>query len=1512
MPLINRIEVSNFMNSRREEPWRPDWTFQTFDLKGENTAINMPNGRGKSTIVHALLAMLAYDKGLNDLRQRHFAPQSTAHYSHVRIETYILADDYSPMDLVVQAGGDVGGYPMVFGVYGNSGESGSHRLYSYRGTFEDCPIGRKERNRVTLTNNSAFLDKLAVMPGRFPASQRDETRVNWRDYVAGIFDMPSIEQQLVYQKAKGAEGSSGYFDVNSPRGRPFSEAVFYERLAPELLVDMMGGVEEYADERGIEDTIYLKVQGIIKAKVQTAKTARDLEQTRQVLDELQRVKKKADAVVDAKSEVDKKLEMFSLEFSALKTLVVDDPVPGIPRMPPDDAPRLARSMVMQRGKWFLPDRVFERMTGEKPNVLNQRAIRHKIVSDSVEKSQVIDLNCDLKNLIEKVHPNQLYSFISARALLENTTNFIAPYTRDMALQAMEHSFKWVNEHGDTNPARLEQKNLKAEHKEVTATQNELAEKQKSLQTELDNLKDEQRQIGEQQAEYRRMSKSGLFSESELASPAETGRKVQEEFKEAENALISHQRRVSENKMLFGEWQDFVTYHGEGTDPVELANRLEQTKQEAQIALESNKKESTEANLVLSEAVTDAENKGKVVNLLSEKSQKIAALQPLVFSFRERFGDENPEGLTSKVKNELAETQGRLQVIETEQARMSDALASLQIFMECHDSDTDPKAWLDARSQERYALTADMAKLQDCLDDLMSRREDLDKAAVAPGKVAREVLQLAGDDAVPLHVAIESMKLSPDRKMRVLSLFSALLFSPVYSDVARAAAVAADLASKGVESPVFISSELTNFCLNADINFDGPIASTWLVGVRTRPVDCLLDPALVDREKDLLDGQIEATRVNINQKMDRFNVLDPESEEAITARKAREAIDKGFPSQDAAFRVEYSDLNDSLPRLIDRASDEALDSIPAVIEYRKILAGKSEDILAEELAIAKNSANLASEYSDQCKEKSDMLIKARDGLQMKFTEASVNATNIPKLKRIKLFIDADGPAFMQVAIATETELSIAKEKADVRKAFRFDLADAFVKSGDRRPLEIEHRLNEITSELKSIVEELIPNLGQQLELINDRLPQLEASVSEIDIFIRELLKKFSSMASSDFDPLAVSAERLLTHSLIEAVIPVRRANSSQDITNALLSLRDPLSEIDASSMKNDVDNAKKALGVARNQFSGEIDRVKGDSNLALNEQMRIGLEQAKDDLVELRRLIDGTQNNYDKSLVANEAARKILDDHWEKIGSWLENFTRRLPTNFDAMRSVFRPSRDSTSGEIVSAGFEIEARIADMNDVRSVLTGIVEKIERSEKSREALVDDEKLRTSYERNMRKEIREEFYRNVIIDPKIRVCIPSISRKALLLEKNMGSSGQGVAMTLLWIVKMADYVTEREIRRQNVSNAQRNRVRSMRTQFVIIDGAFSHLSDKRLINDALQSVKNTRGKFQLIITGHDPNYNNDYAYFPTYIAAREIGGNLMYADSETRRLVAPEEVGSRNGVMELASWHKLHETSA
>lgn len=43
--------------------------------------------------------------------------------------------------------------------------------------------------------------------------------------------------------------------------------------------------------------------------------------------------------------------------TALKSAVLDTPLPCIPVTPPESVPALARGMVMQGGQWFIPDRV---------------------------------------------------------------------------------------------------------------------------------------------------------------------------------------------------------------------------------------------------------------------------------------------------------------------------------------------------------------------------------------------------------------------------------------------------------------------------------------------------------------------------------------------------------------------------------------------------------------------------------------------------------------------------------------------------------------------------------------------------------------------------------------------------------------------------------------------------------------------------------------------------------------------------------------------------------------------------------------------------------------------------------------------------------------------------------------------------------------------------------------------------------------------------------------------------
>ena len=136
-------------------------------------------------------------------------------------------------------------------------------------------------------------------------------------------------------------------------------------------------------------------------------------------------------------------------------LTVDDPLPDLLRTPGPEAPELASSLVMQGDRWFVPDGVFERLTGDGVAALNERATRKGLGPIAIERTQVIDFACDSFSSIPKRGPaGRLYALDDAVALLAATENFSELHTRESATEAPHAAFEWAQQHADTNPAEL--------------------------------------------------------------------------------------------------------------------------------------------------------------------------------------------------------------------------------------------------------------------------------------------------------------------------------------------------------------------------------------------------------------------------------------------------------------------------------------------------------------------------------------------------------------------------------------------------------------------------------------------------------------------------------------------------------------------------------------------------------------------------------------------------------------------------------------------------------------------------------------------------------------------------------------------------------------------------------------------------------------------------------------------------------------------------------------------------
>jgi hypothetical protein len=462
---------------------------------------------------------------------------------------------------------------MVFGVYGNSGENGELKFYSFQGRFEDCPIAHANGFVHTFVSNNTFRSQLGGASKLFPSNRQESSDRAWQDHVQTIFDMASLHQQLKYQKLRGGEGGHGYFDVPSPPEADYSASVFYERLAPELLVEGMGELGE-EDEHGIEDTIHTKVSRLIVQKHTTEQQERMLVRAGNTLEELKKLDEARTGLNEAKRGYDAHRQTLSVEFATLKHVLIDQPIPGIPRIPDESMP-IARAMVLQDGQWFLPDRVMAKFTGESASDVNRRAQeRNGLTLGKLDRSQVIDFACHLDRQKQRGgHTSQLYSRETALALPDLITNFTREWTKQKAIDALTAAFDWAEAYGDTNPAREMRKAQEKTLSEKDAERIRLGNAFEQYGREWSDLVQQQSRIGDEQSAHREMLNCGLFTDAEMADPEATGKAVEAAYLAASGSVDRHKDRVRGLHDVHDSWESCKHEHSD-TTPAALAARIE--------------------------------------------------------------------------------------------------------------------------------------------------------------------------------------------------------------------------------------------------------------------------------------------------------------------------------------------------------------------------------------------------------------------------------------------------------------------------------------------------------------------------------------------------------------------------------------------------------------------------------------------------------------------------------------------------------------------------------------------------------------------------------------------------------------------------------------------------------------------------------------------------------------------------------------------------------------------------
>lgn len=1710
MPLIHAIEVSNFMNHSRRLPWAPDWRYERFVLGGYHAAFNMPNGRGKSTMILALFAMLTWHrKSLADIRSMHCAPPSDAAFTHYRIE--ITKRNAIQADLLMAQVGPSDGEHMVFGIYGNGGDGNSFDYYAYNGTFDDCPIAHRDSGLVTLVSKNAFVSTLQKQNGVFPASAKERRLEEWRRLVSENFDMSSLQQQLAYQLAKGAEGSSTYFDVGDRRGANYSEALFYKHLAPELLTELMGSFGEEG-EKGIEDTVYEKSRSVVVALRRARQMKRELVEAERILNTFESLNKNGEQIRDARAMVLEHRQILSTDLRALEEVLFINPVPGVPKAPGASEPRFYEHFVLQDGQWWMTDRGLAAFSGDEPKVINQRADRNNIHFSSLKKAQVIDIACDHgSGYANRVQgggkATKTYNRDAAIALISKTVNFVGEWTRERALAALSDGFRWVQSVCDTNPARHRMHEIGVRIGEHNETIEADRIKEAALLFEKGEAEKRRETFKSGENALEQMRRSGLFSQVELDDPESTGNDARAVATDAEKALDRHDAKVAALQQVHEEWLCFEAEH-QGEVPRALAERLERNAKAAEEALDDVTAKLTEARAECSrlEQVHSAAN--AALSRIEPKLSSVEALAPPAAQFESMFQGEPPGGLATRVTEEfsritklindreisLARLDGELHAIDSfekihpgiapgawlsERAEMRSSLESQRTNCErklevcrrqqetvrnhtitaegfhalfagevtegladavvettkaaraveaklrrdlariAEDDEAaarfgqrfpglSPRDWLTSRERKRREFESTRDQFTKALSELRLQRASLDQAPVAPGEIARRVTAIAGPGGRPLYAFVQSLSLPEVRENALLTLFSALLFSPVFSTQEEASAAAQKLADEKIESVVFEATPLKSFCEGADIRFDNGIARSLFIGVTTRAVECLLDPGLIEREKRLLDDQIAAAQAELDaaiagldeiaedeghvfdvqraqraleqdiprkacelrQKIDEATATLPgierrSSKEALAsiasmvalekalsvsaasgwaqvlsaighvkskadeldeqiraaneaiqalerdrdteqlARRADAAIQDKVPERAATLREALTALREKEPRLRERASPHSIAIINAAVDMQKLLEGLTLAQLREQHRQAKEHEADALHARDVAKQLMFDLEQARDTAITESRVAGEACLQAVGLQRIQAYLDDDenGLAFMKSSASLREQLVEARKQAHSRSMFDFEAAVAFVNTdGARQLAAIAHRLDQIETSLRDIADTRATLQGQVNSMTAEQAGLVEARML-IDDAIVGYRKAYREIHEMLGEPVPVSIDELETRALYSYAKDWREGVPIGELAREMRDLCEEVAGEGHTDLQNRLRQARNSLKTSQDLLEKDINILLADPSSKLPEVVRVQLEQAKTD----PQVIDGMLATSRHSYALNLESNRIATDHLTKerggLSEWLSNFTLRLPDNLKTMKKVFAPKADARTG-VQHAGFEIDATTIDTEGMKSLIEEVismVEEIESSEQLQNTVSEDalNKIRIG----QRERIRETFYRRVVIKPRIRLVLPAMSSRALEMQPNMASSGQGVAITFLWIRKLAEFVNEREIRRETVDSAKRKRIRDKMTSFTILDGAFSHLSDKKLIDSTLSGIEESIGSFQLIITGHEPSYENDFKRFPAFIVAREMTGHYMRSFSYHHE-ISKTDVNGQSG---MATFHAI-----
>jgi hypothetical protein len=1519
MSLINRVAVSNFsnLNGATARDWHSRFRFEVLNFRGQSSAINLTNGGGKTTLAEAILGVLSRDRALISNTRAKCSPVSSKVWTHIQIELIMPYGDASQDDMLTNLGEEVSGEKWVFGVHGHCGQNETLTYYYYQGELEDLPIGKREKNSVILTSNKDFKDYKAVLKNH--RINNNVQAADWATAISNHISLDGLKQLVDFQKRGGSDRSANLFTVKPRPGESYSKAFFYEVLAPTLMTNLMGREAE-EDEHTLEDTIGRNLSGVIRAKHKVEAKEKEVKQLEHNLEELEAVHGLLNVAKVSQNHFQEAFKGMRLDVAFLNALVGGE-LPGMPAavLPEGMLGELAAHVVIEPGKdeIMISDHGLALLTGSKTSVINQLADRKRVIGRKVP--QVIEIPCDsfFSSMPERGPKPSFYTAEQSKKILSFTAKFASSLTAEKALELVEDVQAWFFNYADTNPYRQGLIDAIDDHAQAGRDESAAREALERLREKYGQLDGARKELKDNEAVYLEMFRSGVFAQDELEQPAKTKVKVEQEIKaisKREEAFTDKNGRLSAWRE---DWHEFVREYGE-VDPA----KIEQNCKTAQDDLLSQKQHIQQQIKDSKDTIKKAGDEWKAlqpqINTVQSQVTTMETLLPNLTVFRERFGDESAIGLDQRLIKSKAEKEAELASHDETRGTFLKALDNLKKFKEQLGGDIEPAVWLKDAEHKRDNLISSRNTIQKQVRTLRRQLSVLEQEKVAAGEIVTDALNLLAEADIAtqfVHDFIMGRSGLDDVKREfLLSEFSSLLFAPIIKDKSTASKAVKLLQEHELPVPVFVEDAFGRYCDGATIEHssDEELYIGVHAGMKSRQVECLLDPMLIEQEKERLSVKLGVLESDLANVTDHIKTFSDDNELMQLARKAKETVALDVNGKLLELDKTIEKLRDETTSLEPLITEESIECIKAIQQLEK-LGGKAG--LDAQSAMLKNLQAQANRYEQEKIDAEDTEVKAVEqlgGFDEKIQLAFPDSLK-QQLSAAKKYWLADGPNFDRNIGRARDELSLEKSRVDERAKYNvnFDRAQAYLditrdlEDGDS----IEIQISQLQSDIKTQEGKEDKARKTAANLKSEVIPQLTKRVEQLDTVVCSAIKKYKKVAQLsggllDNNQEVLALEHHVAWPAFTQLQEYLNADVEQEILiESLTALNDELESIDIDEQANSVKRMQRDAYESEQSFLERIQTIsKTAEGLSPVERERLN----EVDALAKTHIFERFLQSFTKLCREQQEKLALLQDKentaWNSVSRDTSALIRDARSNLHIMKSVAaKPHGNHRSY------FVIDADPIDEDGANKLIKELMVSIEVEEKRRKEDLDrNMRVETDevYKEKVNSMIRDQIYRRIFIKPVVKFSNERIRPKGEYDFDTDLSDGEKAALSLMWAVRLAEFAIEREARNLNSATA-RKKARNRSENILIIDGLFSNLSDPSLIESVMAGIEDTRGRFQLIGLIHNTQYKNDFNVFPVLLLGRKHvapGKNGGWVSFMEGKPVHPSESGRVEGEIGIA----------